>query len=149
MFASFLIIVLLAAGSFGPTQALDYLDMAGDDSSVGDLDEESQLAWKCTWLVFCDMHRIMEAKTIVDAVDNRTVMFIADKVRALFPEIHVTNDQIFDTEFWEKRADEIACSFSDEDREKLRQIPIDEYASEVCDESREDREECDKLAAGT
>ncbi|GBN81245.1 hypothetical protein AVEN_132794-1 [Araneus ventricosus] len=59
MFASFLIIVLLAAGSFGPIQALDYLDMMGDDASLGgkDLDEEYELAWKCTSLVFCDLYR--------------------------------------------------------------------------------------------
>ncbi|XP_055931595.1 uncharacterized protein LOC129961969 [Argiope bruennichi] len=149
MFTFAITVVLLTTGSFSPLQALDYLDFQQDETGLGgkDLDEEYQLAWKCTWFVFCDLHHIMEAKTLVDGLDNRTVLYLANEIRAMFPDIEVTDEEIFDTEAWERRAEQIACSFTDEDREKLRQIPLTDYASEVCEETREDREECNKLAA--
>ncbi|CAL1290102.1 unnamed protein product [Larinioides sclopetarius] len=144
MFLSFATIVLLA--TFGRMQALDYVDMNREDRRYRDNDEAHELAWRCTWYIFCDLDHTMEAKTIMDALDNRTMIVFADKIRALAPFRNITNEELYDNEFWKKYANKIACSVSDEDKKKLKELPVIEYSSEVCDENWEDEEECKKLA---
>ncbi|GFS30654.1 uncharacterized protein TNIN_247611 [Trichonephila inaurata madagascariensis] len=67
------VVFLLGIVCFNSIQAIDYFDMA-DKFDAEDIDELTRIAWRCTWLIMCDFHKIFEIKTIMDEVkpEDRT-----------------------------------------------------------------------------
>ncbi|PRD25033.1 UNVERIFIED_CONTAM: hypothetical protein NCL1_42064 [Trichonephila clavipes] len=115
-------VFLLGIVRFNSIQAIDYIDMA-DKFDAEDIDELTRIAWRCTWLIMCDFHKIFEIKTIINEVKPETVYFFLSELRKLYPE---------------KEKD-----VTDEE-DRLSSVNLTDYMIEKC-EDEEISEECERL----
>ncbi|GFW52659.1 uncharacterized protein TNCV_2392391 [Trichonephila clavipes] len=138
-------VFLLGIVCFNSIQAIDYIDMA-DKFDAEDIDELTRIAWRCTWLIMCDFHKIFEIKTIINEVKPETVYFFLSELRKLYPEKEkdVTDEEVFQDDFWKTRAEGIACSLTQEERDRLSSVNLTDYMIEKC-EDEEISEECERL----
>ncbi|GFQ88524.1 uncharacterized protein TNCT_598371 [Trichonephila clavata] len=106
------------------------------------------VAQQCVWYIICDYHQIMEVKTIADALENKTVLYVISELRKLFPDVDIPTESAFDNEFWKNDLQDMACSLTKEDRANIMSIPLPDYTTEVC-EREGGEEECDKISAAS
>ncbi|GFS86537.1 uncharacterized protein NPIL_521891 [Nephila pilipes] len=131
---------------------IDYFEVV-EDLDQEDLEELNRLAWRCSWLIMCDFHKIYEIKTIIDVVDPKTVYFVLDELRKIYPEKSddVSDEDVFQDDFWHKKAEGIACSLTQEEKDRASALNITDYMMEKCEEieGEEISEECQKLTDAT
>ncbi|GFS50869.1 uncharacterized protein TNIN_165551 [Trichonephila inaurata madagascariensis] len=114
----FVVATFLGVVSFNFTQAIDDLGSFGSEE---DSDENMNVAQQCVWYIICDYNEIMEIKTIVDALDNKTVLYVMSELRKLFPDVDIPNESAFENEFWKNDLQDLACSLTKEDRKYVKQ----------------------------
>ncbi|GBN29146.1 hypothetical protein AVEN_275058-1 [Araneus ventricosus] len=145
-------IVLFSTEFFYPVQAVDYFNLEDDYALLDseNLDEGFDVAWTCYWLIMCDFGKIMEFKEAVDAAHNKTIIYFVDEAIKLFPELELNKEDAFNEEFWQNELEDLACSLPEDERVKLKTIPILDYSSEICRSTNpEDRAECRKVEEAT
>ncbi|GFQ83976.1 uncharacterized protein TNCT_52681, partial [Trichonephila clavata] len=113
MQAFFVVVVFLGVVSSNFIQAFDNLDSFGNED---DSDKDMNVAQQCVWYIICDYHQIMEVKTIADALENKTVLYVISELRKLFPDVDIPTESAFDNEFWKNDLQDMACSLTKEDR---------------------------------
>ncbi|GFW52664.1 uncharacterized protein TNCV_2392441 [Trichonephila clavipes] len=141
----FVVAIFLGVVSFNFIQANHDL---GSFGSEDDSDENMNVAQQCVWYIICDYNEIMEIKTIADALDNKTVLYVISELRKLFPDVDVPTESAFENEFWKNDLQDLACSLTKEDQSNIMSIALPDYIAEVC-ETEGGEEECDKMSAAS